>query len=164
MTESYLWNSGNHPNSLTKERALDAATLKSKNYVGKGVKVESGTVKFDVYGNITEDTRKFVPNDVAVTYKDYVNRLHSGIAWGGNGRPADLFSTTFIKLRELSLTYILPKTAYSAFGAKGAAISFVGQNLFFWAKDFKYSDPDGGIDNFNDPSLRYLGFNIKLNF
>ncbi len=164
MTESYLWNSGNHPESLTATRALDVATPGSKNFVGQGVKVVSGTVAYDVYGNITSDTRTFAPNDIAITYKDYVNRIHAGIAWGGSGRPADIYSTTFIKLRELSLTYNLPKSAYSTFGAKGASVSFVGQNLFFWAKDFKYSDPDGGSDNFNDPSLRYLGFNIKLNF
>jgi len=164
MTESYLWNSGNHPESLTESRVKDVATPGSKNYIGEGVKVVSGTVAFDVYGNITSDTRVFAANDIAVTYQSHVNRIHSGIAWGGSGRPADLFSTTFIKLRELSLTYNLPKSAYSTFGAKGASLSFIGQNLWFWAKDFRYSDPDGGTDNFNDPSLRYLGFNIKLNF
>ena len=47
---------------------------------------------------------------------------------------------------------------------KGASISFVGQNVLFWAKDFKYSDPDGGNENFSDPSVRYLGGNIKLSF
>jgi len=47
---------------------------------------------------------------------------------------------------------------------KGASVSFIGQNVLFWAKDFKYSDPDGGTEDFSDPSVRYLGGNIKLSF
>jgi len=40
----------------------------------------------------------------------------------------------------------------------------VGQNVMLWAKDFKYSDPDGGVEDFSDPAVRYLGFNVKLTF
>ena len=47
---------------------------------------------------------------------------------------------------------------------KNASISFIGQNVFLWSKEFKYSDPDGGSDNFADPSSRYLGTSIKLSF
>ena len=43
-TESYMWNTGGHPESLTPERALDVATPGSVNYLGQGVKVLSGTV------------------------------------------------------------------------------------------------------------------------
>ncbi|MCB0472506.1 MAG: hypothetical protein KDC56_05555, partial [Flavobacteriaceae bacterium] len=69
------------------------------------------------------------------------------------------------KLRELSLTYTVPTKILEKWGpVKGASISFVGQNVLFWAKDFKYSDPDGGNENFSDPSSRYLGGNIKLSF
>lgn len=47
---------------------------------------------------------------------------------------------------------------------KGATIGFVGQNLFLWTKEFKYSDPDRGEEKLNSPSMRYLGFNVKLDF
>jgi TonB-linked outer membrane protein, SusC/RagA family/TonB-dependent outer membrane receptor, SusC/RagA subfamily, signature region len=161
MTESYLWTSGSHPKSLTKERELDAATPGSTNFLGEGVKIVSGSVKYDKYGNVLSDDRVFAPNDIYTTYSQYVKDMHDGIAWGGSGRPADCYSTTFIKLRELSLTYQLPKRIVKSW-AKNASVSLVGQNLWFWAKDFKYSDPDGGTDNFNDPSVRYIGFNIKL--
>lgn len=163
MTESYMWNSGAHPESLTPERAADVANPGSKNFLGQGVKVVSGKVEYDAYGNVLSDTRVFAPNDIYTTYKQYVTDMHSGIAWGGSGRPADLYSTTFFKLRELSLTYNLPENAVKGW-AKSASVSLVGQNLFLWAKDFKYSDPDGGSENFSDPSIRYMGFNIKLTF
>jgi len=43
-------------------------------------------------------------------------------------------------------------------------VSAIGQNVFLWAKQFKYSDPDGGYENFSDPSIRYTGVNLKFTF
>lgn len=95
------------------------------------------------------------------TYKQYAIDLHNSSAWGGNGSPADTYSKTFFKIREISLTYQFPSTILKGV-ARGASISFIGQNVFLKAKDFKYSDPDGGREDFADPSVRYLGFNFKL--
>lgn len=162
-TESYMWQSGGHPNSLTPERALDVATAGSANFLGQGVKVVSGTVTYDAVGNITSDTRVFAPNDKYTTYKQYAIDLHNSSAWGGNGSPSDTYSKTFLKLREISLTYQVP-TKYLHKIAKAASISFIGQNVLLKAKDFKYSDPDGGSEDFADPAVRYLGFNIKFSF
>ena len=162
-TESYMWQAGIHPNSLTEARELDVATPGSKNFIGQGVKVVSGTATYDQDGNITSDTRVFEANDVSSTYKQYIIDLHNSSAWGGAGSPADTYSKTFLKLREISLTYIIP-SKYLHGVAKAASISFVGQNVLLLAKDFKYSDPDGGVEDFADPSVRYLGGNIKVTF
>ncbi|MBC6492025.1 SusC/RagA family TonB-linked outer membrane protein [Flavihumibacter stibioxidans] len=163
-TEMYMWRAGSHPNSVVPERYLDANTPGSKNYVGQGVKVVSGEVSFDTYGNITKDTRQFAPNDVPVTYKTYTEAMHKGTAWGGSPSTVDTYVTTFLKIREVSLTYDLPKSITGKVSAKGASISAVGQNLFYHAKQFKYSDIDGGTENFSDPSLRYVGVNLKVVF
>jgi TonB-linked SusC/RagA family outer membrane protein len=162
-TESYMWQSGVHPDGLTEARALDVATPGSANYLLQGVKVVSGTVTYDKIGNITSDTRVYAPNDVYTTYSRYAIDLHNSSAWGGNGSPADTYSKTFFKLREMSLTYNLPTTLLHGV-AKAGSVSFVGQNVLLWAKDFKYSDPDGGVEDFSDPAVRYLGFNVKLTF
>ena len=162
-TESYMWQAGVHPGSLTAARALDVATPGSQNFVGKGVKVVSGTATYDQYGNITSDTRVFAPNDIPSTYEQYITDLHNSSAWGGAGSPADTYSKTFLKLREISLTYAVPFKFIHGW-AKAATVSFVGQNVLLWAKQFKYSDPDGGVEDFSDPSIRYLGGNIKVTF
>lgn len=186
VTESYMWQAGVHPNSVTQERALDveaaavaaaagggaagdaaiiAAGLSKYNYIGEGVTVVSGSATYDVSGNILTDDRVFAPNDKAVLYQEAVKRLHASSVWGGTPTPNDIYERTFLKLREISLTYTVPNKVISNWGpVKGASISFVGQNVLFWAKDFKYSDPDGGNENFSDPSVRYLGGNIKLSF
>ncbi|VBB43705.1 TonB-linked outer membrane protein, SusC/RagA family [uncultured Paludibacter sp.] len=162
-TESYMWQSGSHPNSLSAERAADVADPNVGHYLVDGVKVTGGTVTYDEYGNITSDTRTYAANDQYISYKQYIIDLHNSSAWGGNGSPTDTYSKTFVKLREISLTYLVPNKYLYKF-AKSASVSLVGQNVFLWAKDFKYSDPDGGTEDFADPSVRYLGFNIKLTF
>lgn len=163
-TEMYMWISGSHPDSVVPERMLDATQPGTSNYVGQGVKIVSGDVTFDTYGNIVTDTRTYAPNDVAVTYKNYISKYHKGTAWGGSPSPVDTYSTTFFKMREMSITYVLPKDVTNKLNAKNISVSAIGQNLLLWAKDFKYSDPDGGSDDFSDPSQRYLGFNLKLDF
>jgi len=165
-TEMYMWRVGNHPKSCTPERYLDATNPGTKNYIGQGVKIVSGTVEYDTYGDIIPgtDTRVFAPNDIPTTYESYMGALHRGTAWGGSASAVDIYSGTFFKLRELSLTYNVPIAICSKFKAKQLSVSAIGQNVLFWAKDFKYSDPDGGKENFADPSQRFLGFNIKIGF
>lgn len=164
ITEMYMWRSGNHPLSVVPERYLDATVAGSKNYIGEGVKVVEGTVTYDTYGNITSDTRVFAPNDVPTTYKSYTEAYHKGTAWGGAPSTVDLYDATFFKIREIALSYKLPGELASKLRARELAVSAVGQNVFLWAKQFKYSDPDGGSENFLDPSLRYLGLNLKIGF
>lgn len=163
-TEMYMWRAGSHPNSVTPERMLDATIPGSKNYVGDGVKVVSGAATYDTYGNILTDDRVFASNDAAVTYQEFQNNYHKNSAWGGPPSPVDAYSTTFLKIREVALTYSLPSKLYSKIGAKNLSIAAVAQNVFLWAKKFKYSDPDGGYENFSDPSIRYVGFNLKVGF
>lgn len=164
VTEMYMWRSGNHPNSVTEERYLDSKNPGTKNYLADGVKVVSGSIEYDVNGNVANDNRVFANNDIPTTYKSYLEALHKGTAWGGNPSAVDLYSTTFFKLREVSIGYDLPKNVYTKIGAKRLSVSLIGQNLIYWAKQFKYSDIDGGTENFADPSLRYIGFNVRVGF
>ncbi|GAA5039461.1 SusC/RagA family TonB-linked outer membrane protein [Marivirga lumbricoides] len=163
-TEIYMWQSGNHPDSQTEERYLDATNPGTANYIGKGVKVVSGEATYDTYGNILSDTRKYSPNDVKVGYASYVQTIHKGTAWGGSPSAYDAYDATFFKIREVSLGYNVPKSFTSKFGAQNCSLSLIGQNVFYWAKEFRYSDIDGGSENFSDPSIRYLGFNVDLTF
>lgn len=163
-TEMYMWRAGSHPKSVVPERYLDATNPGTKNYIGKGVKVVSGSATYDTYGNITSDNRVYAVNDVPVTYENYVTTSHRGTAWGGSPSPLEAYSTTFLKIREISLTYNLPGSLCSKLNSQGISVSAIGQNIFLWAKQFKYSDPDGGYENFSDPSIRYIGFNLKLLF
>jgi len=166
-TESYMWQAGVHPNSVTEARKQDVEDPSKGHYIGDGVQVISGSVTYDPNGNILTDNRQYAVNDSTETYKQAVQDFHNSSAWGGSANPNDIYARTFLKLREVSLTYTVPDRFLNNWGRgiiKGASIAFVGQNVLFWAKDFKYSDPDGGSEDFSDPSVRYLGGNIKLTF
>jgi TonB-linked SusC/RagA family outer membrane protein len=156
--DSRLWHSGRHPDSDNQWR-YDEVVDGKRNYVGQGVKIVSGSVKYDSDGNITEDTRVFAPNDVEVSYESYMR------SYQGNERKSNfLKNKTFFKLRELSLGYTFPQSLCKQLKIKGADVSLVGQNLLIWTKDFRFSDPDVDTENINSPSIRYVGFNLKLNF
>lgn len=162
--EQSMWNSGVHVDSDNQWRYDEVVNGKT-NYIGQGVKVVSGSVKYDSYGNILEDTRVFAPNDVPVSYEAYTKVYHP---WNGNQRSQNIHDLTFLKLRELSIGYRIPSLVTQKVGIKNAHISLVGQNLFIWSKDFRYSDPDaiteGYSESLNPPSIRYVGFNLKFDF
>jgi TonB-linked SusC/RagA family outer membrane protein len=90
---------------------------------------------------------------------------------------AQLFSSTYFKLRELSIGYALP-SKWMANGKfiKMARISVTGRNLFLITpKSNKHFDPevttatDGGglipgFENMSTPSTREMGVSLNLNF
>ena len=160
QTEQAMWNSGAHPKSDTPERYEEVVNHKIT-YIAKGVKIVSGEVKYDADGNIVSDTRKFAPNDVPVSYQGFIQAYEP---WSGNAAFQNYRSGTFFKVRELSLTYALPKTATNWLHIKRASLSFIAQNLLLWAKELKYADPDVDNDNLSSPSQRFLGFNVKIDF
>lgn len=154
-TNARLWQTGSHPDSDTPER-YEEVVNGNQTYVAPGVKVVSGQATYDRYGQITEDNRVFAPNDAVVSYETYWRRSYSG--------RQNVWDETFIKLREISLNYYLPSNIASKLRARNASIGVTGQNMFLWTKQYRFADPDVASDDLNSPSMRYLGFNINLNF
>lgn len=151
-----MWDTGSHPDSDNQWR-YDEVVNKNKSFVGNGVIVKSGTVTFDSYGNITNDTRVFAPNEAKVSYQDYSR------AYGDGTR--GITDATFLKLREISLGYNLPAPIAKLLGARSGSISLTGQNVWMWTKAFRFADPDKADDTqLTSPSVRYMGGNITLTF
>lgn len=158
VTDQAMWNSGAHIDSDNLWRYAEVVEGKT-NYVGYGVKIVSGKVDYDSDGKILKDTRVFALNDVPVSYETYTKNMNPYI---GDVRSQNIFDQTFLKLRDLSFSYDLPKTVCKKMKLKGLAVAFVGQNLLIWTKEFRFADPDRASDNLNSPSVRYVGFNVKL--
>ena len=68
-------------------------------------------------------------------------------ASGDNKRAQNWFDKTFIKLRDLSISYEIPQSVCQKIGMKGASVGFVGQNLLMWAKEFNESKEHGKRNN-----------------
>ena len=90
-----------------------------------------------------------------------------------NGGAASMYvySATNIRLSELTIGYDVPINKWTDY-IKSMNVSFIGNNLLFLYKKAPY-DPEvtastgtyfQGIDYFMQPSLRNLGFSVKLQF
>jgi len=86
-----------------------------------------------------------------------------------------VLSRTYLKLREVSLSYVFPKKWLTKTFISDAQISIIGRNLLMWtAAQNNFVDPDQtnyGNDitsNFGEfssaPSVRNIGASLKLNF
>ena len=83
-----------------------------------------------------------------------------------------LYSGTYVKMREISLGYNLPKQLVQKTNfIKNAKISLVGRDLFYFKKNTPGTDPEGasiradwaqGFEMNALPSTRTFGFNLSL--
>lgn len=155
-TNRAMWQTGSHPDTDNQWR-YEEVVNGNLTYIADGVKVVSGTATYDSYGQIVTDDRVYAPNDIVVSYETYIKDY-----WRRG--PQLVFDETFIKLRELSLSYDLPKSFIEKMKMSKASVALVGQNLLLWTKEYKYADPDKASDDLASPSLRYIGVNLKVEF
>jgi outer membrane receptor protein involved in Fe transport len=122
-----------------------------------GVKIVTGPS-----GQVT-----YAPNDILIKRDDYFYALLSNLD------EAHVFNTTFVRLREATLAFELPKALIERTRAFTAAvITFTGRNLFL-ITDYPDFDPEtsvGGASNFQGiefvslPQSRSFGAGIRLTF
>ena len=98
-----------------------------------------------------------------------------GAAGGYVVEPAKAFvyDGSYVKLREASITYTLPKSLLNGTFVNDAKISIVGRNLWIIHKNLPYADPEamvgGGVRAYgwssgSTPTTRDLGVNVTLKF
>jgi outer membrane receptor protein involved in Fe transport len=107
-------------------------------------------------------------NDIRVENTDF------GI-FGYRRTPAAgfIYDASFIKLREVILSYALPKTVVDRLRPfKGVEFSLIGRNLWIIDKNLPYADPEeqisaGNLQGYQGgayPTTRTFAFNMKLRF
>ncbi|MDR2118526.1 MAG: SusC/RagA family TonB-linked outer membrane protein [Tannerellaceae bacterium] len=108
------------------------------------------------------------PNTIRVDESSY-------IADGYKAKPnsAFVYDASFVKLRELSLTYTFPKALLLKTRAiSGASLSLVGSNLWIIHKNLPYADPEatqssGNIQGWQSgvaPTERNIGLTLNVQF
>ena len=95
-------------------------------------------------------------------------------AFGYLAYPASqfIYDASYVKLREVALTYSLPKRFLESTFVQGASFSLVGNNLWIIKKHVPYADPESGLSAGNVqgyqtsvlPTTRVISFNVRLNF
>lgn len=138
-----------------------------------GVGVSATQAKMDAYGvsKASADARDMggaLVNGERIPAKDYYKTVGGGNSGIGS---MYVYDATNIRLAEVSLSYNVPMYKWVPF-IKNAQVSLIGRNLIMFYNKAPY-DPETtastgtyfqGIDYFMQPSLRNIGFSVKLNF
>ncbi len=116
-----------------------------------------------------DDNGEYVENSNPITKVD-LNNYYAG-SWNDAALNID---KTFLKLRELNLTYNLPSRFFANNFIERISISLIGNNLFLWTPvENNIVDPEmtttgnGGETEFGEvrgyPSVRSFGFKLNIN-
>lgn len=93
--------------------------------------------------------------------------------WSRNPNSAFVFAASYVKLREVTLTYSLPQRIMDKSKALyGVSFSLVGGNLWIISKDLPHADPEasqgaGNIQGWQSgvmPSMRTIGLTVNVQF
>jgi TonB-linked SusC/RagA family outer membrane protein len=97
-----------------------------------------------------------------------------GAAFGYDVTPnkAFIYDASYVKLREVSLTYSLPSKFLEGSFIKNFSLSLLGNNLWIIDKNIPYADPEAGASSGNVqgyqsgvmPTTKLYSFNIKASF
>ncbi|MBJ6366620.1 SusC/RagA family TonB-linked outer membrane protein [Snuella sedimenti] len=108
-------------------------------------------------------------NTVAINplLKNYTNNFVSNI------RTDLIFDASNVRMKEIALTYNIPKKALGNSGIQGVSISATGRNLFFIYNAAEDIDPEASngssptataLEHASLPSTRTYGINVNINF
>ncbi|OQX82105.1 MAG: SusC/RagA family protein [Bacteroidetes bacterium 4484_276] len=139
-----------------------------ENEDGNGYASNSGGLVLEGVVNVgTEEAPVYETNTTRVPGGDY--RV---FGWSKNPNKAFVFDATYIKLRELVVSYSIPKSSLAKTPLQGVTFSLVGSNLWIISKDLKHADPEasqgaGNIQGWQSgvmPTTRNIGFSVNLQF
>jgi TonB-linked SusC/RagA family outer membrane protein len=107
------------------------------------------------------------PNDIRV------ENIYGTYGYSFNPAHNFVYDASYVKLRELNLTYTFPASVVSKLGpVKGIDLSLIGRNLWIIHKNLPYADPEENLSAGNAqgyqsgayPTTRQIGVNAKLKF
>lgn len=165
---SKLWWGGKHVNSV-KYRDAEYASGEAI-FVPDAVVVTSGSVTYDVHGNVVSDTRQYKDNTLAVDWQSWCqNYPYRAVVTSKQDEFfANTFNRSYIKLRHVAISYdchnLLKKNGF----IKDMSVSVFGNNLALLSNvpgiDPDISGDSGSDDGASDPTARYVGMGLNLKF
>ncbi|MBS1526015.1 MAG: carboxypeptidase-like regulatory domain-containing protein [Bacteroidetes bacterium] len=186
VTRDYVFNKTMRggANALTAEGALGAARYQDwlhypannqqpdpnykGSYIGQGVQISNGVApNFDsATGAVLNYSQlQYAANKTPALVQEYVSEYY-------NVDQAFLMSKTYAKLREVTLSYDIPKDWLRKSFITKASVTVYGRNLLYFYKDPRFKDVDldqyantrTTLTGLQSPSVRSYGLNLKLSF
>jgi TonB-linked SusC/RagA family outer membrane protein len=139
---------------------------------GKNVRAPVADGGGTILNGVTEDGKK----NTTVIGEDVTSfwTYGSGFGTGAETNKEFVYSASFVKLREVALTYSLPQKAIQGLKyINGINLSLSGRNLWIIHKDLPYADPEQGqaagngsigFQNGAYPTMRTMSFIVKVTF
>lgn len=131
---------------------------------------ENGIVNVGVAPDGSANTISTV-NSIAATATAGAFGNNYGYSAGPN--KTFLYDASFVKLREVSITYNFPKNIFNNGFIKEAKLSVLATNLWIFKKNLPYADPESGLSSGNVsrgysigslPTTKDIGFNLTFKF
>lgn len=115
-----------------------------------------------IVNGVTENGEK---NTKIVSAENYYHRVYS-IA------EDNVYDASYVKLREVALTYRVPKGVVRKLHLQDASVTFTGRNLWIIHKDAPNIDPESaltagnaqGVEAYSLPTTRSFGLNLAVKF
>ena len=137
--------------------------------VGSEFRDPTGVVLPGVYAN--GNTNTTIIGNGALDSHSYYGYQPKG--YGNAPNSEHVYDASYVKLREASISYSLPKSILSGTFMQDVSLSLVGRNLWTIHKNLPYADPEAGVggglrSRGNSigilPTTRDFGFNINVKF
>lgn len=187
-TNAQAYAAGLHKNTLEGRAACDAAGWaepcwaptgvvfpdgvpfeagdKGRDGLGPGDEGYSGPDEGEANGRTREVFEAGSPNTTKVYPEDYYGRVVGQIA------EEFVYDASYVKLRQLQVSYRLPTRWLARSPIRMATISLVGRNLLILHKNIPNVDPESNLNVGNAqgtelagvPQVRSIGFNLNLRF
>jgi TonB-linked SusC/RagA family outer membrane protein len=120
-------------------------------------------------GVVSDGNGGFVPNTVEISAYDYWTQNYKT-----SNTEANVFGASYVKLREITLSYDLPRTWFDQMFLNSLSVGFEARNLWIISSDIPHIDPEvnffspgdvgSGVEFGSIPSTRSYGFNLKFSF
>lgn len=100
----------------------------------------------------------------------FAHNVYSSLGYVLAPNALHVYDASFVKLRELSLSYSLPKSTLESLPFTGIQLSLVGRNLWIIHKNAPYTDPESGLSAGNIqgyqsgayPAVKEVGVNVRI--
>ncbi|MCE7066286.1 SusC/RagA family TonB-linked outer membrane protein [Dyadobacter sp. CY326] len=128
---------------------------------------EEGIIGAGVVNKGTAAAPEYVPNEKRISSEEYHHKYYLL-----TNNENTIFDASYVKLREVKLTYMISGKVFNKLPFRDIAISVVGRNLALLKSNLPHIDPetsyynDGnlqGIENGQIPTTKTVGFNISFN-
>ncbi|WP_029282560.1 SusC/RagA family TonB-linked outer membrane protein [Pedobacter sp. R20-19] len=133
--------------------------------LASGASAPAGATVYDdgmVFDGVTADGKK---NDKILSAQTYYKSFRTI-------DEANIFDASYVKLREIKLSYNLPAKWIKSLNLQGVSVALVGRNLAILHRNVEDIDPEvafntgngQGLESLSNPTTRTYGINLNIKF